>query len=177
MIQTMYIMGNSSASCISSGGRISERVSVYACTAKPTLERRVEGHGAKAHNCVAHIGQDVNWRMGVQETVADALEAQVREHQVCDSVHELSAVVRDVVILPTVSLFLDTTWNQSIAHLFTPVDGRGVLSPEAVPGLSVGYLEHGGGCDVYDTLKCNSASQPSSSNTPYSSDSFESREV
>lgn len=103
IIQTVYIMGNSSASCISSGGRISERVSVHACTAKPTLQRRVEGHGANAHHCVAQIGHDVNWRLGVQETVADALEAQVHEHQVCDSVHELGAVVRDVVVLPTVS--------------------------------------------------------------------------
>lgn len=94
-------MGNSSASCISSGKRGLARLPWILCKyiLEPTLQRGMKGHGADTNHGVAHIGQYEDWWLGVFQTVPDPYESQVQKHQVGKRVHELSAVMCDVVIL------------------------------------------------------------------------------
>jgi hypothetical protein len=59
----------------------------------------MEGHGPQTDSQVPEVCEDEDVAMRVPQAVPYPLETQVEKHQVRDSVHDFSAVIRDAVVL------------------------------------------------------------------------------
>ena len=107
----------------------------------------MKGRGAEPDYHIAKVGEDVNARVRVTQTVSDAPDAQPDEDEVGGCVDRLGAIVRDVVVLPG-TVVSDGRGNDGTgcANLLTPVQGRCLVAPEAMTGFAIRDLElH---CDV-----------------------------